>query len=518
VAHNDRLIGADLQERLAKQFCLCFRPLNYAGRPVAITVAKPVENNHAVMFSRRLEYLSQREVHPHGGIAVRGYGRLSFPFFNIVEAYAVHLDKFFFREGSEKDAVRPRFRGGLFAKGTQMHESSMTRSPKRLFKKPLVIVTLAVTLIGGGAFATSRFIDAQDRPIMNTVKVELGDIERTVTSLGKLKPKDYVDVGTQVSGQLKKVHVNIGDRVNKGDLIAEIDSTVYQTRVRTGRANLDNLGALLVQQHAEAGLARQQFKRNQDLLKERAVSQETVEQNQAALKVAEARVAATRAQIKAAQATVDGDIANLGYTKIHAPMSGTVVSQTSLQGQTVNASQQAPVIVRVADLETMTVWAQVAEADVAKLKPGLPAYFTTLGNGEQRWKGLVRQVMPTPEIVNDVVLYNVLVDVDNGDQALMIDMTVQVFFVLDEARDVPVVPVSALKPVKGKEPNLFTVDVACPDGTAQRTVRTGVTNRTMAAIASGVSVGDVLVVAQSGRNESKPSAGRPGGMRGGPRL
>ena len=390
-------------------------------------------------------------------------------------------------------------------------------------RKFIAASVIVSALFGCGVAANSYFANKNAVPL-NTVTVTQGDIEKTVTSLGKLKPKDYVDVGTQVSGQLKKVAVAIGDRVNKGDLIAEVDATVYETRLRTGRANLENLRAQLIQQQAEASLAQQQYNRNRDLLQERAISQETVEANQSTLQVAKAKVAATQAQIKAAQATLDGDIANLGYTKIYAPMAGTVVSQTTLQGQTVNANQAAPVIVRVANLDTMTVWAQVAEADITKVKAGAPAYFTTLGNAERRWKGTVRQVMPTPETINDVVLYNVLVDVDNRQQALMTDMTVQVFFVLDEARDTVLVPLAALQPARGKDPSLYRARVATADGVSERAVKVGVTNRTTAAVLSGLNVGDKVVVAQAnpaqagaGRNAGN-TGGRQGGRNMGPRL
>jgi macrolide-specific efflux system membrane fusion protein len=398
-------------------------------------------------------------------------------------------------------------------------KAGATSSTRRSRKFIATGVVLAV-LVGSG-IAANNYFEQKNAPPLNTVAVTQGDIEKTVTSLGKLKPKDYVDVGTQVSGQLKKVAVEIGDAVKKGDLIAEVDATVYETRIRTNKANLENLRAQLVQQQAEADLARQKLARNQDLLKERAISRQTVEENQASLKVANARVQATKAQIKAAQATLDGDVANLGYTKIYAPMAGTVVSQTSLEGQTVNASQAAPVIVRVANLETMTVWAQVAEADITKIKAGAPAYFTTLGDGKRRWKGTVRQVLPTPETVNDVVLYNVLVDVDNREQVLMTDMTVQIFFVLDEARDAVLVPLAALQPAPGKDATKYQAKVATPNGVATREVKVGVANRTMAAVVSGLNVGDKVVVAQAGPDKAsggKGSGGRPGGHRMGPRL
>src|SRR5690606_25601543 len=225
----------------------------------------------------------------------------------------------------------------------------------------------------------------------------------------------------------------------EGDLIAEIDPTRYESIVRNDRATLESLRAQLAQREAELALARQQLERNVRMLAERAVSQDAVDQLAATVRVAEASVTALQAQIKAAEATLEGDIANLGYTKIYAPMSGTVVSQTSLEGQTVVASQQAPVIVQIANLDVMTVWAEVAEADVHKIEPGMPAWFTTLGMADRTWRGTVRQILPMPEVLNDVVLYKVLIDVDNSERLLLPQMTVQVFFLQGEARDVPVV-------------------------------------------------------------------------------
>jgi macrolide-specific efflux system membrane fusion protein len=229
----------------------------------------------------------------------------------------------------------------------------------------------------------------------------------------------------------------------------------------------------------------------------RAVSEEAVDQAAATAKVAEARMAATRAQIRAAEATLEGDLANLGYTRIHAPMDGTVVSQTSFRGQTVNASQAAPVIVQIANLDVMTVWAQVAEADVTRIAPGMPAWFTTLGMPERRWQGTVRQVQPTPEITNDVVLYNVLIDVDNREKMLLPSMTAQTFFVLAEARDVPVAPLSALDNDRAAGPDIFRATVLTPRGPESRIVETGVRNRTSAEIVSGIEVGEVLVLSRS---------------------
>lgn len=356
----------------------------------------------------------------------------------------------------------------------------------------LALVVVAATV----AWLGPRLLFADDPAAqLPTALVELGDIEKTVTAVGSLKPKVYVDVGTQVSGQLQKVHVEIGDRVIKGDLIAEIDPTRYESTVRKDRANLENLQAQLGQQLAEAELSRQQLVRNRDMLREFAVSQDTVDQAAATFKVATAKVAATRAQIKAAEATLEGDLANLGYTKIYAPIDGTIVSQTTLEGQTVNANQSTPVIVQVANLEIMTVWAQVAEADVNKIEPGMPVYFTTLGMPQRRWQGQVRQVQPTPEVTNDVVLYNVLVDVENKESLLLPSMTVQTFFVLGEAHGVPLAPMSALQADPGAGRGIYRATVMTPKGPEQRQVQIGVANRTSAEIVSGLAVGERVVLA-----------------------
>jgi membrane fusion protein, macrolide-specific efflux system len=377
------------------------------------------------------------------------------------------------------------------------------RRRRRLLWAGLVIALVAAA----GAFGY-RYFAAEAAPSFKTAAVTTGDIEKSVTALGNLQPKDYVDVGAQVSGQLKKVHVEIGDRVQKGDLLAEIDPTVFETRVQTDRANLANLRAQFDEQQANLVLARQQLTRNQNLFKAKIVSQDTLQTAEATVAAGEAKAESLKAQIDGAQATLDGDIANLGYTKIYAPMGGTIVSQTALEGQTLNANQSAPVLVRIADLDTMTVWAQVAEADVVKLTPGMPAYFSTLGLPDRRWQGTVQQIQPTPQTVNDVVLYNVLIDVKNDDHVLMTSMTAQVFFVLGEAKGVPLVPVAALGQPRAGTADEYQVRVLTSDGPRRRTVKIGLADRTSAQVLSGLAVGDQVVV---GTPASSDNAARSGG-------
>ena len=205
----------------------------------------------------------------------------------------------------------------------------------------------------------------------NISEVVAGDIEEVVTAQGKLEPKNYVDVGAQVSGQLKTIGVAIGDNVKAGDLIAEIDPQIYEARLAANEARLRTLEAQRVEQTVMADQARQTRERNEKLQKSGAVSKQAFEDADTALKIAAAKLAAVEAQIEESRSTIEGDKANLNYTRIYAPMSGTVVLQGVREGQTLNASQSAPTIVQLADLDTMTVRAQVAEADIMRIKPGM---------------------------------------------------------------------------------------------------------------------------------------------------
>ncbi|HEY0680947.1 MAG TPA: efflux RND transporter periplasmic adaptor subunit [Steroidobacter sp.] len=378
-------------------------------------------------------------------------------------------------------------------------------------------VGLPAVLTAAVVAGACHYIGQDDEAGLQTVTVTRGDLQKSITAVGSIEPKDYVDVGTQVSGRVMKIHVDIGDRVAKGDLIAEIDPTVYESTVRKDRATLENLKAQLEQQLAESALAATQLKRNQEMRAADAVSQTTVDEADAQAKVAAATVSATRAQIRASEATLEGDLANLGYTKIYAPLDGTVVSQTTLEGQTVNASQSAPVIVQVANMDVMTVWAQVAEADVSRITVGMPAHFTTLGMPDRKWEGKVRAVYPTPEVENDVVLYNVLIDVDNREGQLLPQMTVQVFFTLGEAKDVPLAPINALQAQHDAGGNAYKAKVLTDDGVIERDVKIGLTNRSMAQVVSGLLPGDQLIVA----NAVPPAGGAAQGGRMrqmGPRL
>ena len=365
--------------------------------------------------------------------------------------------------------------------------------------KKLIAAIAAAALIAGGCYWYASAAREPDPSRQQPITIARGNIEEVVTAQGKLEPKEYVDVGTQVSGQLKNIYVQIGDTVKKGQLLAEIDPRVYQAQVEASEAHLNSLKAQLEQQKAAAVLAEQNLKRNQTLIAADAVSKQALEESQSEAAAAEAQVNSIAAQIQETQSNLKGIQTNLGFTKIYAPMSGTVTTMPAREGQTLNANQTAPTILQVANLDLMTVRAQVAEADVPKLKEGMPAYFTTLGNSDHRWQGTVRQIQPSPEVVNDVVLYDVLVDVKNEGRQLMTGMTTQVFFTFGSAQNAAIIPAEALTrrvPDQDNEAGkAYRVTVLTAESKReQRVIHVGLQTRAQAEIKDGLAVGEKILV------------------------
>ena len=348
---------------------------------------------------------------------------------------------------------------------------------------------------------------------VDTVPVTRGDIEATVAAVGTLQPLSYVDVGAQVSGQIRRIAVQPGSVVGKGDLLVEIDPAVQQAKVDTDRAALDSLRAQLELAQAQHELAQHNALRQRLLVAQHSTTLQEAQTAEAELRVAEARMADLRAQIAGAQSVLKGDEALLGYTRIYAPMAGTVVTLDARAGQTLNAAYQTPTLLRIADLARMTVWTEVSEADIGKVRPGMPVYFTTLGGQDgvdaRRWQGHVRQILPAPPrpqgqgdaaalpaagAAGKVVLYTVLFDTGNADGALMPQMSAQVFFVQAYAADALVAPATALQAMPGR-PGAARAQVLEHGRVVLREVRTGVRDRLRVQVLSGLEEGEPLVTA-----------------------
>ncbi|QKV52155.1 efflux RND transporter periplasmic adaptor subunit [Comamonas antarctica] len=348
------------------------------------------------------------------------------------------------------------------------------------------------------------------RIVYTTEPIARADIESSVTAIGTLQPRRYVDVGAQVSGQITRLRVAAGDTVAKGDLLVEIDPSVQRASVEAGHAQLAGLRAQLAEQQAHHRLAGQQLERQKQLSADEATRLEDLQNAEAEFAATAARMAYLKAQIDQTQATLQADVARLGYTRIYAPMAGTVVSVAAREGQTLNATYQTPDILRIADLSGMTVWTEVSEADVRRVKPGMPVYFTTLGGSEtgaaRRWQSRLRQVLPAPAQtaasaatgavptpVIKAVTYTALFDVDNQDGELMPQMTAQVVFVAARAENAVAVPLSAL----GTDAQGSSARVLGADGQPEtRSLRLGARSRHQVEVLEGLQAGERLVTGE----------------------
>ncbi|MDV2470286.1 MacA family efflux pump subunit [Acinetobacter chinensis] len=442
--------------------------------------------------------------------------------------------------------------------------------------KPAKVILIAVCLAIIAAAAWTFLKPKDVKPQYITAEVSRGDIEDSVLATGDLEATKMVSVGAQVSGQVKRMYVKLGNQVKQGQLIAQIDSVRQTNDLKTAEASIKNQQAQLATKQANLAKAEAEYIRQKNMYAEDATSKSELDSAVAAFKTAQADIASMNAQIEQSRLTLATAKEDLGYTQIVAPIDGTVVAIVTEEGQTVNANQSAPTIVKLAKLDTMTIKAQISEADVMKVEEGQKVYFTTLGDSEKKRYATLRQVEPAPDSINTessnsstssssstAVYYNALFDVPNDDGKLRIDMTAQVYIILAEAKNVLTLPSSALqaarspqraagknssdkntsaqKPSQNKEgaqnndrperlelspdekalidqgkASVSVARVLQADGTAKRKqVLVGLNNRVTAQILRGLKQGDQVIIADGSdtSNDSAKRSNKNGPMR-----
>ena len=387
-----------------------------------------------------------------------------------------------------------------------------------------------LALASWGVYA--KFIKKPPAPEVITAEVERTDLEDTVLASGTIKSERDVNVGAQVSGQIKKLHVDLGDQVKQGQLLAEIDSTTQNNTLRNAEAQVALLQAQLRAKEALYRQAEITFKRQQGLFKLDAASKAELDEAEATLATTRADINALQAQIKQANISVDTARVNLGYTRILAPIDGVVTGVIAEEGRTVNAVQSAPTIIKLSRLDRVLIKAQISEADVVRVKPGLPVYFTILGEPQKRYEAKLRAIEPSPESeqvdtstktstttsssTTAAVYYNGLFEVPNPDGKLRVAMTAQVFIVLAKADDVLAIPASALGK-RNRKDDTYTVRVLEGEpGAVQRVVdrqvKVGLNNRVQAQVLSGLKEGERVVVGEASAGGGSGGSRRPPGM------
>ncbi|WP_334030589.1 macrolide transporter subunit MacA [Burkholderia orbicola] len=381
---------------------------------------------------------------------------------------------------------------------------------------------LTVLAISGAAIATAvvaiTIATPSKHPQYLSAPVTRGDLENAVLATGALQAFRQVDVGAQVSGQLKTLKVKLGDKVTKGQWLAEIDPVISENALRQARASEESLRAQQQSAAAQLTQAELAFRRQQAMLPDDATSRESFEAAKATLDVQRATLASLAAQIRSARIQIETAQANLGYTRIVAPIDGEVVAIVTQEGQTVIAQQQAPVILKLANLDTMTVKAQVSEADVIRVSAGQTAYFTSLGEPDKRHYGKLRAIEPAPQNYADAqsplgggggtkpnaaVFYNALFDVPNPEHRLRIAMTAQVNIVLGNARNALSIPAAALG--EKRKDGTVAVRVLRADGSTEtRHVRIGINNNVRVEVLAGLKDGERVVIGEASVDERAP--------------
>lgn len=356
-----------------------------------------------------------------------------------------------------------------------------------------------------------------------TASVTRGDIEQTVLATGTLKPSRLVAVGAQVSGRITSVKVQLGQEVTQGDLIAEIDSVTQANDLRTAEAALLRLKAQRVEKEATLKLNEIALRRQQKMLQQSVAAQADLESAEADVAITKAQIEAIDAQIIEGQVAIETAQANLGYTKITAPVDGTVLHIVSQEGQTVNAMQSAPTIVILGQLDVMTIRTEISEADIVRVKPGQAVYFTVLGDREKKYTATLEAIEPAPESITsdssissastsssateEAIYYNGVFTIANPYGHLRTYMTAEVHIVLGQAKDVLLVPSAALTQDSTGAYSVRVVEQG--NQLVARKVEIGLNDNITAEVRYGLQEGEQVVTGEAAQTSGSSSVGGP---------
>lgn len=393
--------------------------------------------------------------------------------------------------------------------------------------KKIIIILIVATLAGAGYFYFFKPKAPSDLRFMTT-HVTKGNIVSRVLATGTLEGYKQVSVGAQVSGQLQKLYVDAGDEVKQGQLLAQIDSRTQQNALKDAQSQLNTYKAQLVAKQATLKRATLEFNRQQNMLKSDASAKADFEAAEASLAQAKADVNVVEQQIKQAEIKVDTAKINVGYTKIEAPIDGTVIAIVTDEGQTVVSNQTATTILKLATMDTMTVKAEISEADVIKIKPGMEVEFTILGDPKRVFKSTLKKIAPAPQSASSssntttsststAIYYNAEFDVPNDDRVLRVSMTAECSIILAQKKDVLIVPITA---VKTDHRTGKSYAMVLRKGGPQRVdVELGLRDQTNVEVISGLTERDVLTVGDDVESaENAALANHQSRRRGPPRL
>ena len=391
--------------------------------------------------------------------------------------------------------------------------------------KKRFFILLGLTVAAGAAYYFFSSNSKQEMTYL-TESVTRGNVEKTVVASGSVESVNKVDVGAQASGKITKLYVKLGQEIKKGEMIADIDSTTQINTLNTKKAALVSYQAQLKAKKTAYDVALSSYNRLSKLYTQKATSLDSVNTAKSTLDNAKAEMEAIEANIKQAEIEVNTAETNVGYTKITAPMDGTVISVPVSEGQTVNANQTTPTIVTIADLSKMKIKPEISEGDITKVKAGQEVSFTILSDSQTVYHSVIDSVDPANTTTSDssstssstssssssttsAIYYYANVLIDNPDRTLRIGMTTENNIKIANAKDVLLVSNMAIQKRDGKSVVNILNDKNQPE---QREVETGVQNDFQTEIKSGLNEGEKVIVSQVANGE------KVGSMPRGPRM
>ena len=385
-------------------------------------------------------------------------------------------------------------------------------------KKSKILIILLIIGIGG-YFVYDKFFKAKEEEVeFITKKAKKGSFSKKVDATGEIFATELIDVGAQVSGQIKKLYVKLGDQVKKGDMIASIDSSTQQNSIDNKEAQLAIYKAQLESAKVALNIAKTQFDRENALFSKNATSKQEFETAKNTYSANSAKIKELEAQIKQTNIELSTAKINLGYTKITAPRDGTVVSVQVEEGQTVNANQTTPTIVNIADLSHVKMKMQIAEGDITKIKVGTPVEYSILSEPTKKFQTTVSSIDPGLTTLSDgsygssssskssyssssssssAVYYYAQSIVDNKDGILRIGMTTQNELLIANVEDAIIVPSIGIK----KDENGTFVYVLKDGKPVKTAVKTGIKDNLDTQIISGINEGDEIITSQGSSSE-----------------
>jgi len=385
-------------------------------------------------------------------------------------------------------------------------------------KKSKILIILLILGVGG-YFVYDKFFNIKDEKVeFITKKAKKGSFSKKVDATGEIFATELIDVGAQVSGQIKKLYVKLGDQVKKGDMIASIDSSTQQNSIDNKEAQLAIYKAQLESAKVALNIAKTQFDRENALFAKNATSKQEFESAKNTFSANSAKIKELEAQIKQTNIELSTAKINLGYTKITAPRDGTVVSVQVEEGQTVNANQTTPTIVNIADLSHVKMKMQIAEGDITKIKVGTPVEYSILSEPTKKFQTIVSSIDPGLTTLSDgsygssssskssyssssssssAVYYYAQSIVDNKDGILRIGMTTQNELLIANVEDAIIVPSIGIK----KDENGTFVYVLKDGKPVKTAVKTGIKDNLDTQIISGINEGDEIITSQGSSSE-----------------